>query len=259
MPIEKCIVLDLETEPNEIIKLWVPRGDSDFQPPIFHKIVCAGWAELDNEFKLQEMGVLGLNEISEEQALRDLVSRIDKDTLVVTWAGRRFDMPVISYRCLKYGIQTVWDKDVDFRNRYRFSGHFDLQDHLMHHGASDKLKLDQVASLVGLPGKMDTLGVEVPSLVARNRWLAIGTYCTTDIVQTMAMFVRYAHLMGLASASEVNESLRSLEGYLSRLASNNARGSYLEDRRISSLSVEKGIRKVFDNCDWSSLFLAKEG
>lgn len=255
MPIKKCLILDLETKPNEIIRLWQRKGDNDFQPPVFHEVVCAGWAELDNEFQLQEMGILGLNEISEKEALRELVARIDKDTLVVTWAGRRFDMPVISYRCLKYAVQTTWDKDGDFRNRYRFSGHFDLQDHLMHNGASDRLKLDHVASLIGLPGKIDTLGVEVPGLVARNRWLALGTYCTTDVVQTMVMFVRYAYLMGLATASEVNKSLHSLEGYCARLATNNSQASYLKNRRISSLSVERGISKVFDNCDWSSLFI----
>jgi predicted PolB exonuclease-like 3'-5' exonuclease len=255
MPINKCLVLDLETKPNEIIRLWQRKGDNDFQPPVFHEIVCAGWAELDNEFRLQSMGVLGLNELTEKQTLQELVSKIDKDTLVVTWAGRRFDMPVISYRCLKHGVQTTWDKDGDFRNRYRFSGHFDLQDHMMHHGASDRLKLDHVASLLGLPGKMDTLGVQVPALVARNRWLALGTYCTTDVVQTMVMFVRYAYLIGLASISEVDQSLVSTKEYLSRLASDNSNQAYLSGRRISSLSVEKGIRKVLDNCDWSSLSL----
>ena len=256
MPTKKCLILDLETKPNEIISLWKKKkGDYDFQPPIFHEVVCAGWAELDNEFVLQDMGVLGLNEISEKEALRELVSRIDKDTLVVTWAGRRFDMPVVTYRCLKHGIPTVWDKAGDFRNRYRFAGHFDLQDHLMHNGASDKLKLDQVSALLGLPGKMDTLGAEVHSLVAHNRWMALGTYCTTDVVQTMVLFLRYAYLMGLATVSEVNTSLKSMEGYLARLASNNSDSSYLRGRRISSLSVEKGIRKIFDNCDWSSLSL----
>ncbi|KKL49608.1 hypothetical protein LCGC14_2313820 [marine sediment metagenome] len=255
MSIKKCLVLDLETKPNEIIRLWEKRGDNDFPPPIFHEVVCAGWAELDDGFKLQGMGVLGLNEITEKEALRELVSKIDQDTLVVTFAGRRFDMPVITYRCLKYGVPTVWDKSGDFRNRYRFAGHFDLQDHLMHNGASDRLKLDHASALLGLPGKMDTLGVEVHALVARNRWLALGTYCTTDVVQTMVLFVRYAHLMGLATAAEVNQSLKSLQVYLSLLASNNSDSSYLGDRRISSLSVERGIRKVFDNCDWSSLFL----
>lgn len=252
---KKCLIVDLESVPNEIISLWKPRPNatSDFQPPLFHKVVAAGYALVDNEFRTQEVGVLGLNEMSEEEALRKLVAMIDKDTLVVTWAGRRFDMLVISYRCFKYGIPTPWDKEGNFRNRFRFEGHFDLQDHLMHHGAGDVLRLDQVAALVGLPGKMDTIGAEVAALVSRNRWMEVGTYCITDVIQTLVMFIRYAFMMGLASQEEVNTALKSIVYYHSRRASENADGRYLDEKRTSSLSVEKGIRKVFDNCDWEAL------
>jgi len=253
--IKNCLILDLETIPNEISSLWESENKRDFQPTIFHEMLCAGWMRLSNEFKVEAAGILGLNEMSEKEALSDLVKMIDKDTLVVTWSGRRFDLPVVSYRCMKYGVTTTWDKDGDFRNRFRTSGHFDLQDHMMHHGAAERLKLDHAAALIGLPGKMETSGSDVSSMAAKNRWGDIGSYCMTDVVQTMVLFIRYSYLIGLASRDEVNESLNSLEEYLSRLASSNSSGDYIHNRRISSLSTEGGIRKIFDNCDWPSLFL----
>lgn len=256
MPIKKCLVLDLESKDNELISLWKKResATSDFRDPLFHEVVAAGYALLDGEFKVQSLGVLGIGQQSEKDLLVSLVDMIDADTMVVTWAGRRFDMPVITYRCLKYGIPTPWDREASFRNRFRFEGHFDLQDHLMHHGASDVLRLDQVAALVGLPGKMDTHGVDVPNLIARNRFLEVGTYCVTDVIQTFVLFLRYALLLGLASKDEVNDALTSLESYYQVRTSDDAKTGYFIDE-IPEMAVMRGIEKVMQNCDWKALYV----
>lgn len=249
MALKKVIVLDIESKPNELYPLWVRRGDSDFQPPIFHEIVCIAYAVLDREFKVEDIGITGLG-TTEAEALRKISSLIDNETLVITWGGRRFDMPVITYRSMKHGIQTTWDKESDFRNRFRFTGHFDLQDHMMHHGASDRIKLDHAAALVGLPGKMGVVGADVANLVARNRLMDVGVYCVTDVVQTYIVFLRYAYTMGLASAEEVNSALESLEIF-SRQAIEIADRDYFP--RETNSCIGTGVSKILEACNWEAL------
>jgi predicted PolB exonuclease-like 3'-5' exonuclease len=239
----KCVIVDLETVPDQ--KVVLDDKAFEFPLPIFHKIACIGYAVLGNSFDLQKVRVLGLNEQSEEEALREFGKEIDDDTMVVTWSGRRFDVPVILYRSMKYGIPCSWHFRRDFDKRFGLTGHVDLQDHMMLFGASDKIKLDHAAAMIGLPGKLDTVGADVAALWARNRFRTIGTYCVTDVIQNVVLFIRWAHLRGLASTEEVNAALDSISSYSSV--------SYLPTSPASQVSVAEGIHKVVSNCDWESL------
>lgn len=239
----KCVIMDLETVPDQ--KVVLDQKGFEFPLPIFHKVACLSYAVLGNSFELQQVKVLGLNEQTEAETLQEFGALIDEDTMVVTWSGRRFDLPVVLYRSMKYGIPCPWHFRRDFDKRFGLTGHVDLQDHMMLFGAADKIKLDHAAALIGLPGKLDTVGADVAELWARNRFQAIGTYCVTDVIQTAVLFIRWAHLRGLASAVEVNAALDSISAYSS--------GGYLSTSRASQVSVAEGIHKVVSNCDWNSL------
>jgi len=244
---KKCIVLDIESVPAHAAVL--DEKGHDFALPIFHRIVCLSYAVLDGSFKVTEVGTLGLNRQSEEDAIRHLSSLIDKDTMIVTWSGRRFDMPVFLYRALAYGIPCPWYFKNEFDKRFTLTGHFDLQDNMMLFGAADKIRLDHAAAVIGLPGKMDVAGADVADLWARNRFLTIGTYCVTDVIQTAILFIRWAFLRGLATADEVNGALNSIASYPST--------TYLPTDAASLVSVAEGIKKVVSNCDWDSLKIVK--
>ncbi len=239
----KCVIVDVETVPDQ--KVCLDEKGFEFPLPVFHRVACISYAVLGNSFDLQKLCVLGLNEHSEAEALKKFGAEIDDDTMLVTWSGRRFDIPVILYRSLKYGIPCAWHFRRDFDKRFGLTGHVDLQDHMMFFGAADKLKLDHAAALIGLPGKLDTVGADVAALWARNRFQAVGTYCVTDVVQTVVLFIRWAHLRGLATAEEVNAALDTISGFSSE--------SYLSTSPASHVSVAEGIRKVVRNCDWNSL------
>lgn len=239
----KCLIVDIETVPDH--RVCLDEREPEFPLPIFHNVVCLSYALLGNSFDLQKIKVLGLNEQSEEQALREFGSIVDDDTLVVTWSGRRFDIPVILYRSMKYGIPCPWHFKRDFDKRYGLSGHVDLQDHMMLFGAADKIRLDHAATLLGLPGKLDVAGTQVATLWAKNRFQTIGSYCVTDVIQTAVIFIRWAHLRGLASTEEVNTALDSISSYAS--------DGYLSTSPASHISVAEGISKVVSNCDWNSL------
>lgn len=243
MATTKCVVLDIETIPDHTVCL--DQKGFEFPLPIFHKIVSISYAVLGNSFDLKDFKVLGLNEHTEEEALRLLGSEIDENTMVVTWSGRRFDVPVILYRSLKYKIQCGWHFKKDFDKRFGLTGHVDLQDHMMLFGAADKLKLDHAATLIGLPGKVGVKGSDVQELWARNQFQKIGAYNVSDVVELSVLFVRWAYLRGLATAQEVNDSLDSIYAYAKKPASGYP--------RATTLSVAEGINMVADNCDWESL------
>lgn len=240
--ITRCILLDVET--TTLSAAILDKRNPEFANPIFHKIACISYAILDDSFKLEKFETLGLNSHTEREVIEKIVSLFDKDTMVVTWSGRRFDLPVILYRAMFYGIPCQFFFKNEFDKRYTATGHFDLQDNMMFFGASEKLSLDHAATVMGLPGKMEVSGGAVEELWARNRFLTIGTYCVTDVVQLLVLFLRWSFLRGLASASEVNESLDSVATYSD---------NHYVVGEISSQTVRDGIQQVVSNCDWKSL------
>ena len=247
---EKAVVLDLETVPNELFPLWDEKEEDKFPPPQFHKIVTACYSVLDSEGSLEEIVVL--NE-DEKSIIENLASVIGNPNFrVVTWAGRRFDIPVIMYRAMKHGIQTPWHSNHDFNNRYRNEGHFDLQDHLMHFGASNIIKLDQFAPLIGLPGKIEVKGSDVRELVARGNLNRVGSYCVTDVVQTTVIFIRYAYTLGILSLDEYNDAIDSIPDYYQKVNTRTVVPDYITSK--DSMVIE-GLNRIFTNCKWECLRL----
>ena len=110
------------------------------------------------------MWSLGDAEASEAELVRRFFDGIEKFTpTLVSWNGGQFDLPVLHYRALLHGIAAprYWDTgDVDreFRwNNYlsRFhERHTDLMDVLAGYQVRATASLDDIALLLGLPGKM---------------------------------------------------------------------------------------------------------
>jgi predicted PolB exonuclease-like 3'-5' exonuclease len=241
----KCIVLDIETIPDQ--KVCLDKKEFDFPLPIFHKLASLSYAVLNNSFELEDFQVLGLDEESEEASLRAFGALVEKDTMVVTWSGRRFDIPVILYRSMVYGISCKWHFQPDFDKRFGLTGHVDLQDHMTLFGATDKLRLEHVAVTLGLPGKVGVKGSDVQELWAKNRFHAIGSYNASDVVETTVVFLRWAHLRGLATKQEVNHALERIACFPST--------AYLKGSDISKKSVTDGTKLVVENCNWKSLMI----
>jgi predicted PolB exonuclease-like 3'-5' exonuclease len=121
----------------------------------------------------------------------------DRRPTIVTWNGRGFDMPVIASRCLRHGITLrhyYSSRDV----RYRFSpeGHLDLMDYIADFGAAKPAKLDIVAKLIGMPGKVGVAGKDVGPMVHAGKVQEVRNYCLCDVVQTAAIFLRVELLRG---------------------------------------------------------------
>lgn len=198
------LVLDLETIPDAA--RW--SGSADVFPPTWaHRIVCAGFVHLANDYRLLAMGTIderdGLGndprpERLEHLLLDELSYRIAtaKPTLV-TFNGRSFDLPVIVARSMLYGVDLRWYfASRDMRYRYSEVGHLDLCDALSDHGAAKMVTLDAWARLIGLPGKANGDGSQVAELYATEQLEAIANYCLADVAQTALLLLRYRQIQG---------------------------------------------------------------
>lgn len=160
---------------------------------------------------------------------RDLVSRFFegvgryKPTLV-SWNGSGFDLPVLHYRALVHGISApaYWetgrsDRDAkwnNYLNRFH-ERHTDLMDVLAAYSGRANAPLNEVAVLLGLPGKMGMDGSQVWEAWQAGRIDDIRGYCETDTLNTYLLYLRFQRMRGLlnekALAAELQRVRETLE------------------------------------------------
>ena len=78
-------------------------------------------------------------------------------------------------------------------------------DWLADHGAARAGKLDAIARLIGLPGKIGIDGSQVDELYRTGRFEAIQTYCLADVAQTALLLLRFRLLQGQLTPDEYRE------------------------------------------------------
>jgi len=191
------LVIDIETILDPELPIEESSEAERLPAPPHHKVVVIGALWLNEEHRPRKLGVLG--EAKEEpEILSDFAKFLEeRRPTLVTWNGRGFDMPVIAARCLRHGITMrhyYSSRDV----RYRFSpeGHLDLMDYIADFGAAKPAKLDIVAKLIGMPGKVGVAGKDVGPMVHAGKIQEVRNYCLCDVVQTCAVFLRVQLLRG---------------------------------------------------------------
>lgn len=191
------LVIDIETILDPALPIEESSEAERLPAPPHHKVVVIGALWLDEGHRPRKLGVLGESK-DEPEILIDFAKFIeDRRPTIVTWNGRGFDMPVIAARCLRHGITLrhyYSSRDV----RYRFSpeGHLDLMDYIADFGAAKPAKLDIVAKLIGMPGKVGVAGKDVGPMVHAGKIQEVRNYCLCDVVQTAAIFLRVELLRG---------------------------------------------------------------
>lgn len=197
-------------------------GGGEFLPLHLHRVASISVAMRDrNEFRLWSLGTA---ESDEAELVRRFFEGIDKfSPELVSWNGGGFDLPVLGYRALRHGLNAprYWetgDNDTSFRyNNYlsRFHWrHTDLMDVLSGFQPRGAAPLDEIAQMLGLPGKLGMHG----SLVW-DAWLAgqigrIRDYCETDALNTYLIYVRFEYLRGNLDASGYRKECRQIREYL---------------------------------------------
>ena len=149
---------------------------------------------------------------------------------LVSWNGGGFDLPVLHYRGLIHGVAAprYWDQgDGDYHDSRDFkwnsylgryhARHLDLMDLLAMYQPRANAPLDELAKLIGFPGKLGMDGSAVWQAYREGRVSEIRDYCETDVANTYLVFLRFELMRGhldKGSYQAAIEQLReTLAGY----------------------------------------------
>lgn len=205
--------LDLPEEDLEQALMKIRRQESgmDFQRLPLHEIVCI------SGFWLDENGTMKLFSFSQEhfseaEILKKFLSIFDKrHPTLVSWNGSQFDLPVILFRAMYHGLSapSLFDQgEIDtqkrynnYQNRYHHR-HVDLMDVMAMFNGRHFQKLDDIAHLLGFPGKRGIKGYFIPEYVKTKQWLKLTSYCEGDVLNTWLIFLRWNLLKGQISLSD---------------------------------------------------------
>jgi predicted PolB exonuclease-like 3'-5' exonuclease len=163
---------------------------------------------------------------------KDLIERffdgLEKFTPdLVSWNGAGFDLPVLNYRSLKHGVTAAryWetgDSDQSFRfsnylSRFHWR-HMDLMDILSGFQGRGRASLQDVAVLLGFPGKIGMHGADVWDAYRSGGIGRIRAYCETDVVNTYLIYLRFELLRGNLSRAEHAEEVARVRRLLEAAA-----------------------------------------
>ncbi len=167
---------------------------------------------------------LGDEDSSEKELIERFFDGIERFTPnLVSWNGGGFDLPVLHYRALKHGVQArrYWDtgnEDSSFKwnnylSRYH-QRHLDLMDVLAMYNGRANAPLDQIATLLGFPGKMGMSGAKVFDAFQDGDIKGIRDYCETDVLNTWLVYLRFQLMRGELDPVGYEQELTLLKDYL---------------------------------------------
>ncbi|MBL8422507.1 MAG: 3'-5' exonuclease [Candidatus Accumulibacter phosphatis] len=170
-----------------------------------------------------------------EQGEAEIIQRffegVEKFTpQIVSWNGGGFDLPVLHYRGLVHGVVAprYWDlgdgdyadsRDFKWNNyigRYH-TRHLDLMDLLAMYQPRASVPLDQLAKLIGFPGKMGMDGGKVWQAWQAGRTAEIRDYCETDVLNTYLVSVRFRLMRGELSAVEYADEISLVRAEIAKI------------------------------------------
>ncbi|MCO6413435.1 MAG: 3'-5' exonuclease [Thiogranum sp.] len=205
-----------------MLHLRQQQTGNEFLPLHLHRI-CAISVVLRQADRVKVWS-LGESDSDEAELVRRFFDGIDKFApTLVSWNGSGFDLPVLHYRALLHGVQAprYWDtggEDRDFKwnnylSRYH-ERHTDLMDVLAGYQMRANAKLDEVATMLGFPGKMGMSGAKVWDAFQAGEIDAIRDYCETDVLNTYLVYLRFQLIRGHLTEAGYAKELDLLRGTL---------------------------------------------
>lgn len=202
----------------------VEESGNEFLRHHLHRIVAISVVlRTPERFKVWSLGDA---DADEAEILRRFFDGIDRFTpTLVSWNGSGFDLPVIHYRSLLHGIQAprYWDTggdDRDFKwnnyiSRYH-ERHTDVMDVLAAYQPRAAAKLDQIATMLGFPGKMGMSGAKVWDNYMDGDIEGIRNYCETDVLNTYLVYQRFQLIRGHLSPKQYDDVCEQVGSELAR-------------------------------------------
>lgn len=193
-------------------------GDNEFLRLHLHKVVAISVVlRTTDKISVWSLGDLDSNE---KEIVHRFFEGIEKySPMLVSWNGSGFDLPVLNYRAMLHGISAprFWetgDNDQGFRwnnyiSRYH-DRHTDLMDIIAMYNPRANAPLDEVASILGFPGKMGMSGDKVWDTFIAGDLESIRNYCETDVLNTYLVFLRYELMRGRKTEKQVESEYKKL-------------------------------------------------
>ncbi|MTI10608.1 3'-5' exonuclease [Curvivirga aplysinae] len=240
--------IDMRRKSLEDYHLNITDGRNAFPRQCFHKVVAISFLRArilrdgDYEtYQIEEIRSGGNEHSDEEELIRGFFQYCGKHVpRLISFNGRGFDLPVLKYRAMKYGISAEWlhkvgDKWNNYNQRYSKAWHCDLLEQLSDYGASARLRLNEVCAAFNLPGKTGVDGGDVMELYDQGKIQEIRDYCETDVINTFLVYLRYALHTGVTDADGYNHARILLQSELEERSDKNmAYKEFLEAWRKSS-------------------------
>jgi len=185
-------------------------GASDFLRLHMHRVVAVSAVlQTADGIRVWSLGDSGSPESDLVQRFFDGIEKFRPQ--LVSWNGSGFDLPVLHYRALLHGIASpaYWetgDNDREFKwnnylSRYH-ARHTDLMDVIAAYQPRANAPLDQIASMLGFPGKMGMSGASVWDYWLDGRLEDIRNYCETDVLNTYLVWLRFELIRGNLTGAE---------------------------------------------------------
>jgi len=180
------------------------KNGSDFLPHRLQRVVAISVVHKHND----SLKVTSLGDVNSDET--DIIKRffagIERYTpTLVSWNGGGFDLPVLHYRALLHHISAplYWEQG-EHNNNFRWNNylnryherHTDLMDVLSGFQMRAAARLDDVASMLGFPGKMGMSGASVWKEYQEGNIEGIRNYCETDVMNTYLVYLRYQLMRG---------------------------------------------------------------
>jgi 3'-5' exonuclease len=224
------IIWDLETVPD--LKGFAAansiEGKSDddvraaigdkFPKHIYHSIVCIGAIVAHREpdhWMVDAIGAPHVGERSEKELIQAFVDKIGElHPQLVTFNGNSFDLPVLRYRAMTFGIAAPGLSARPYFNRYTDDA-IDLCDVLSSFAPQAKASLHEICKVMGMSGKPEGIhGGEVARYVLEGRIKEVADYCETDIVNTYRVWLRYELFRGKLTSIQFQLSEQKLAEFI---------------------------------------------
>jgi predicted PolB exonuclease-like 3'-5' exonuclease len=201
---------------------------SDFLPLHLHRVIVISCALRERD----SFRVWSIGGDSEGELIQRFFDGVEKYTpQLVSWNGGGFDLPVLHYRGLLHGVKAprYWDMgEGDYRDSRDFKWnnyisryhqrHLDLMDLLALYQPRANAPLDEIAQLLGLPGKLGMAGAGVWDAFQAGRTEDIRRYCETDVANTYLIYLRFQLMRGALDEARYRAELGLVRGALEKSA-----------------------------------------
>lgn len=196
------------------------RG-GDFFPLTLHVPISIAFGNVAGDHTLHGVQTLGRSGDSEEELVREFWRRIeDFRGCLISFNGRRFDLPVLELAAMRWGISAphYFDDGDSPRPRDALERHLDLYEYLTNFGEVGlRGGMDLLLKMLGLPGKPAMNGAMVQEYYDSGRLDEIHRYCRTDVVQTYFLFLRVELMRGRLDQASYRAAWSAASSFLEEL------------------------------------------